>query len=54
MLELVDQPVAFNPSEELLEVALERRWKVVIERKNIAYTLLKQGGQTILAQTEAL
>lgn len=54
MLELVDQPVAFNPSEELLDVALKKGWKVVIERKNIAYSLQNHGDQTILNQTDAL
>ncbi len=53
MLELVENPIAFNPSGELLDLALKNGWKVVIERKNIAYTLQKQGDQTILAQTEA-
>lgn len=39
MLELVDNPIAFNPDLRLLETAKEKGWKVVVERKSIAYTL---------------
>ncbi len=54
MLELVDQPIAFNPAEELLDVALKNNWHIVIERKNIAYTLQKEtDGHVILAQTNS-
>ncbi len=53
MLELVAEPIAFNPSEELLTIALEKGWKVVIERKSIAYTLAKDtDGRIILAKTD--
>lgn len=52
MLELVENPIAFNPSEELLKVAIEKGWKIVIERKNIAYTMESNDGSTILAQTD--
>ena len=52
MLELVTHPIAFNPSEELLESALENSWKIVIERKNIAYTLEAQDGHVVLAKTD--
>ncbi len=53
MLELVTEPVAFNPSEDLLDIALERGWKVVIERKSIAYTLTKESdGHIVLAKTD--
>lgn len=53
MLKLVDQPIAFNPSEELLTEALASGWKVVVERKNIAYSLVKgKNGNTILETTD--
>lgn len=53
MLELVDRPIAFNPSEELLELALAKGWEVVIERKNIAYHLEKDShGSVVLAKTD--
>ena len=53
MLELVSQPIAFNPSEDLLDIAIERGWKVVIERKSIAYTLTKgNDGRIVLEKTD--
>lgn len=39
MLSVVDNPIAFNPTKELLDKALENNWKIVIERKNISYEL---------------
>lgn len=39
MLDLVDNPIAFNPDSNLLTTAKEKGWKIVIERKSIAYTL---------------
>lgn len=39
MLELVENPIAFNPSKELFEVAKTNGWKVVIERKDTIYEL---------------
>lgn len=53
MLQMVDQPIAFNPSEELLQLALASKWRVVIERKNIAYTLEDNNGSVVLAKTDA-
>lgn len=51
MLELVEHPIAFNPTHELLEKALINGWRIVIERKNTSYELEKrEDGNTILAQ----
>lgn len=53
MLELVDNPIAFNPNGELLKVARERGWKIVVERKNVAMTLETDNqGKTSLTSTE--
>ena len=53
MLELAERAIAFNPSEELLEAAMEHDWEVVVERKNIAYQLRKgNDGVYLLAQTD--
>lgn len=53
MLELADRPIAFNPNEQLLEIALERDWEIVIERKNIAYSLERgENGHVLLAKTD--
>lgn len=51
MLEMVKRPIVFNPNHELLEYAKKSGWKIVIERKSIAYTLNQEGsdGQYILA-----
>lgn len=51
MLELVQNPIAFNPNEPLLKAAQDNSWDIVIERKNIAYTLSKKGESYGLAKT---
>lgn len=53
MLELVTHPIAFNPNDKLLETARQRGWKIVVERKNIAYTLEPgESGQFTLTDTD--
>lgn len=39
MLSVVEQPIAFNPTAELYEKAIVKRWPIVIERKNMMYRL---------------
>ncbi len=39
MLEMVGQPVAFNPNRELAEYAQKRKWKIVVERKDVIYNI---------------
>lgn len=52
MLSIVDNPVAFNPTKELLDKAIANNWKIVIERKNISYELESSNdGPVILAKT---
>jgi len=51
MLELVETPIAFNPSQELFEHARKRAWKVVVERKNMVYELEFENGKYLLAKT---
>ncbi|MNH50315.1 haloacid dehalogenase-like hydrolase [compost metagenome] len=53
MLSIVDNPIAFNPTYELLEKALENNWKVVVERKNTSYEIIKdqKSGHHILEKT---
>lgn len=54
MLAYVDNPIAFNPTHELLEKALQYGWKIVIERKNVSYELEQTtDGHTILAKTNS-
>lgn len=55
MLGLVEQPIAFNPSHGLLAIAMQNSWKVVVERKNVAYELQKgNDGAYLLAQADQL
>jgi HAD superfamily hydrolase (TIGR01490 family) len=52
MLELVERPIAFNPTKGLLDHAKKNGWEVVIERKNVVYQLRKTDGQQyVLAET---
>jgi phosphoserine phosphatase len=51
MLEAAEQPIAFNPSEGLFKHAKESNWKIVIERKNIAYELAQKDGDLVLSDT---
>lgn len=50
-LEVVEQPIAFNPDHDLFEIAQEKSWKIVVERKNIIYQLEPRDGTYILAKT---
>ncbi len=50
MLELVENPIAFNPERELFEYAKSEGWKIVIERKNMVYELgAEKNGRYFLA-----
>jgi len=52
MLSVVEHPIAFNPTKELLDKAMENGWKIVIERKNISYELESSNdGLFVLAKT---
>lgn len=54
MLELVERAIAFNPSDELLQIATARGWEVVVERKDIAYIMRKgPDGSYLLAKTSS-
>lgn len=39
MLEMVEQPIAFNPNQALYTHAKRRGWKIVVERKDVIYEL---------------
>lgn len=39
LLEVVDKPICFNPNQRLYNHAQRMRWPVVIERKDVVYTL---------------
>jgi len=42
MLEMVDHPIAFNPDQALYDLAAQRGWDIVIERKNVIYRLTRE------------
>ena len=44
VLEMVESPIAFNPTKELLEHAKSKRWQIVIERKSLVYSLIYKNG----------
>jgi HAD superfamily hydrolase (TIGR01490 family) len=39
MLEIVENPIAFNPNKKLLDHAKKRNWKIVVERKDVIYEI---------------
>jgi HAD superfamily hydrolase (TIGR01490 family) len=39
MLASVEHPIAFNPSQQLIRVAMKRHWPIIVERKNVVYRL---------------
>ena len=51
LLEVVDHPIAFNPSEGLFERAKSEGWPIVVERKNIAYVFKKSKEHLLLKET---
>ncbi len=38
-LDLVEHPIAFNPSSELYRVATRKKWEIVVERKDVVYKI---------------
>lgn len=53
MLEMVENPIAFNPDTKLFQAAQRNGWKVVVERKNMIYQLEQQNGIYLLANIGA-
>ena len=49
MLELVENPIAFNPDQNLYKIAQEKHWPIVVERKNVIYKLDYKDGSYLLA-----
>jgi HAD superfamily phosphoserine phosphatase-like hydrolase len=45
MLEMVEEPIAFNPEQHLFEHAKRKGWKVVLERKNMFYEMEMSDGK---------
>lgn len=45
MLELAENPIAFNPEKRLYEAAKTNHWPIVVERKNVAFELRWNDGK---------
>jgi HAD superfamily hydrolase (TIGR01490 family) len=52
MLDMVEKPIAFNPTKGLLDHAQKSGWKVVLERKNVVYELEPTDDQYILVKAD--
>jgi HAD superfamily hydrolase (TIGR01490 family) len=48
-LEMVETPIAFNPNRGLFEVARQRGWPIVVERKDVIYNLQTMLEDPVLA-----
>ncbi|OGL31262.1 hypothetical protein A3F37_02745 [Candidatus Saccharibacteria bacterium RIFCSPHIGHO2_12_FULL_41_12] len=48
MLQIVDNPIAFNPNQALYEIAKSHGWPIVIERKNVVYRINESNDRYIL------
>lgn len=38
-LELVDYPIAFNPNTNLKKISEEKKWRIVVEKKDVIYEI---------------
>jgi len=38
-LQMVEEPICFNPNQKLYKVAKRRKWQVVVERKDVVYKI---------------
>lgn len=38
-LEIVENPIAFNPNENLKKIAEEKGWRIVVEKKDVIYEI---------------
>jgi HAD superfamily hydrolase (TIGR01490 family) len=48
MLEMVERPIAFNPSKKLFAHAHQQGWEIVLERKNVVYKLNPENNNYVL------
>lgn len=38
-LEMVENPIAFNPNQNLKEIAEKKGWKIIVEKKDVVYEI---------------
>lgn len=53
MLSLSEQPIAFNPENNLFTIAASRGWTIIIERKNMIYEMRQNHGTYKLHQAKS-
>ncbi len=53
MFDIVQQPVAFNPNQELFIMARQKGWMVVVERKDMVYGLQLENGMYVVKSVNA-
>lgn len=51
MLAMVEHPIAFNPDMNLYKTAVDNKWPIVVERKNVVYQLQPAGEKYVLASS---
>lgn len=39
ILQIVGKPIAFNPNQQLAKVARHRKWKIIVERKDVIFQM---------------
>lgn len=47
-LQIIEHPIAFNPNAALYDEASVRGWRIVIERKNMIFELVKSGDRYVV------
>ena len=50
VLGMVENPIVFNPNQELFKVARDKGWMVVLERKDMVYGMTQEKGKYVLKQ----
>ena len=50
ILDMVENPIAFNPTKGLLSHAQNLRWKIIVERKSVVYSLTYKDGRYVLSE----
>jgi len=51
MMDMVSNPIAFNPDRRLFDYSRAKGWRIVVERKNMIYELEEHNGKYLLAKT---
>jgi HAD superfamily phosphoserine phosphatase-like hydrolase len=44
-LELVENPIAFNPNQNLKNIAVKKGWRMIVEKKDVIYEIDCEGGK---------